>query len=276
MSCRLPIWLWLAIAVAGLGCPFPGKAFAREPVRPGRGAGPDLAGMTFVRIPAGSFLMGSNSPEAGSDERPTHRVVLRRDFYLSSTEVTQAQWKAVMGGNPSRFEGDDLPVENVSWHDCQEFLRKLNQRDPEKGYRLPTEAEWEYACRAGGPGESGEDLASVAWYDPAPKMPGRCGETAADGRTHPAGRKQANAWGLCDMLGNVYEWCLDWKGPYPGRSVTDPRGPSRGLCRVVRGGSWYVHANRTKAWFRDSFTPECRRFDIGFRIAADAVAASTR
>ncbi len=253
-----------------------GRATGSASARTGKTPWPGVAGMSFVLIAPGSFLMGSNSPEAGRDERPPHRVVLRRAFSLATTEVTQAQWKAVMGSNPSRFEGDDLPVENVSWNDCQEFLRKLNERDPGKGYRLPTEAEWEYACRAGLPEDNCGELASVAWYDHSPKTTGHCEESVVDGRTHPVGRKQANAWGLFDMLGNVYEWCADWKGNYPDRPVTDPRGPSRGLCRVVRGGSWYVHANRTKAWFRDAFTPECRRFDIGFRLAADAAAAPPR
>jgi formylglycine-generating enzyme required for sulfatase activity len=215
-------------------------------------------GMTFVRIPSGTFTMGSRASDAESHERPPHTVTISRPFYLATTEVTQSQWKAVMGSNPSRFIGDGLPVEQVSWFDAQEFIRKLNAREATTRYRLPTEAEWEYACRAGATGDEGGDRGSTAWYDPN-----------SGGSTHPVGRQQANAWGLYDMLGNVYEWCEDWKGTYPSVEVTDPRGPSEGPGRVIRGGSWLVHSNRTRAEFRDVLPPDERRDDVGFRIVAD-------
>ena len=216
-------------------------------------------GMSFVRIPSGSFTMGSSSSEADGHEKPPHTVTIGESFYMATTEVTQAQWRAVMGKDRSKFQGDDLPVEHVSWNDAKEFIRKLNAMEGRTRYRLPTEAEWEYACRAGTTGDWVDDLPSVAWYAPG-----------SGDKTHAVGQKQANAWGLSDMLGNVYEWCEDWKGDYPSGNVKDPRGPSSGLGRVVRGGSWFVHANRTRCEFRDFFTPDYRRGDVGFRLVATA------
>jgi len=216
-------------------------------------------GMRFVLIQPGNFIMGSASTKASDHEKPAHAVTISRAFFIAAAEVTQAQWKAVMGSNPSRFQGDDLPVEQVSWDDAQEFLRKLNTKEQTARYRLPTEAEWEYACRAGATEDHDADFESVAWYDPG-----------SEGRTHHVAQKQRNAWGLNDMLGNVYEWCEDWKGPYPSEHATDPEGPSAGSYRVVRGGSWYVHANRTRPDFRDFFTQGTRRDDIGFRVVAVA------
>jgi len=214
-------------------------------------------GMRFVRIPSGTFTMGSGSEEAGELDGPSHTVSISRPFYLAMTEVTQAQWRAVFGVNPSRFRGEERPVERVSWHDAREFVRKLSARDGTTEYRLPTEAEWEYACRAGVAGDRNDDLASVAWFSPG-----------SGGRTHRVARKRSNPWGLYDMLGNVYEWCEDWKGRYPSGEVTDPRGPSDGSFRVVRGGSWLVHANRTRSHFRDFLSPDCRRDDVGLRVVA--------
>jgi len=214
-------------------------------------------GMDFVEIPPGNFTMGSSSSETTPHERPAHPVTISKPFLMAATEVTQAQWKAVFGSNPANFEGDDLPVEQVSWDDAQEFIRELNAKEEGVHYRLPTEAEWEYACRAGTMEDHYGDLDAVAWFDPN-----------SGGATHPVGQKQPNAWGLYDMLGNVYEWCEDWKGPYPDGSVTDPGGPSTGTFRTIRGGSWSVHENRTKAHFRDFFPPEQHRADIGFRVVA--------
>jgi len=214
-------------------------------------------GMDFVSIPPGTFILGSDSRAADPDERPLHTVTITRSFEMATTEVTQAQWKAVMGGNPSKFQGEDLPVEQVSWEDAQAFLRKLNAKEGTTHYRLPTEAEWEYACRAGAGIDRQGDMSAFAWYDPN-----------SEGRTHAVSQKQANAWGLYDMLGNVYEWCEDWKDAYPSGSVLDPRGPSRGSVRVARGGSWFVHANRSRAFFRDAFNPEHRFSDMGFRVVA--------
>jgi formylglycine-generating enzyme required for sulfatase activity len=216
-------------------------------------------GMTFIRVPAGTFTMGSSATDAESHERPLHTVTISRPFFMAATEVTQSQWQAVMGSHPSRFQGDDHPVEQVSWVDVQEFIRKLSTQERTTGYRLPTEAEWEYACRTGATGDDDGELGSTAWYDPN-----------ADGSTHPVAQKQANAWGLFDMLGNVYEWCEDWKGPYPRGEVTDPQGPSEGPGRVIRGGSWMIHANRARADFRDFLAPDDRRDDVGFRIVAVA------
>jgi len=214
-------------------------------------------GMNFVPVPSGTFTMGSSSSDADSHEKPSHTVTISRSFFMAMTEVTQVQWSAVMGANPSRFHGDDLPVEQVSWTDANEFIRKLNAREETTRYRLPTEAEWEYACRAGTTGDWYGDLDSVAWYGPN-----------GGGRTHPVGQKQANDWGLYDMLGNVYEWCEDWKDAYPSGHVTDPRGPSSGSFRVVRGGSWLIHANRARSYFRDFLGPDDRRDDVGFRVVA--------
>jgi formylglycine-generating enzyme required for sulfatase activity len=214
-------------------------------------------GMSFVQIPAGTFIMGSHSSEAESHEQPAHTVTISQPFSIATTEVTQAQWKAVIGTSPSKFQGDDLPVERVSWNDAQMFIRKLNTMEATAQYRLPTEAEWEYACRAGTAWDLRGELDSVAWY-----------AANSGGTTHPVAEKQANSWGLHDMLGNVYEWCEDWKGAYPDGTVTDPRGPADGFGRVVRGGSWLVHANRTKPSFRDFLAPDERRDDVGFRVVA--------
>jgi formylglycine-generating enzyme required for sulfatase activity len=217
---------------------------------------PDLR---FVQIPAGSFDMGSDSAKA-FDQNPVHQVTITRAFELQTTEVTQAQWVAVMGSNPSHFKGDDLPVDSVSWNDAQEFIGKLNALDPEKNYRLPTEAEWEYACRAGSKDARYGDLDAIAWW------------THNSGQqTHAVGQKQPNAWGLYDMLGNVWELCADWKDSYPVRSVTDPTGPSSGYYRVSRGGGWFDAASAVHATFRSSPEPTYRGSSLGFRLARGPV-----
>jgi len=204
--------------------------------------------------------MGSNNGD--SEEQPVHGVTLTKAFDLQTTEVTQGQWKAVMGDNPSHFtKGDDYPVEKVSWHDAQAFLKKLNTMDPGKNYRLLTEAEWEYACRAGTTGERYGELDAIAWYD-----------KNSGGRTHPVGQKQPNAWGLYDMLGNVWEWCADWYGEnyYANSPSTDPRGPSSGSYRVLRGGSWYNSAFYTRSAYRCRNNPAyCYSDYYGFRCARD-------
>ena len=228
-------------------------------------------GMKFVRIPGGNFQMGSKSGD--SDEEPVHRVNIK-PFYIMTTEVTQAQWKAVMGNNPSHFKGDNLPVEKVSWNDCQEFIKKLNQRDPWKGYCLPSEAEWEYACRAGTTtkyysGNSESDLKRVAWYY------GNSGS-----KTHPVGQKQPNAYGLYDMHGNVWEWCEDWyHNSYNGAPINESAWVSpSGSARVLRGGSWInvpwlcLSANRytqrsCRSASRGSSEPGYRSLNLGFRLA---------
>ena len=174
--------------------------------------------------------MGSPASEPGrDDDEKRHEVTLTKGFYLQTTEVTQGQWKRVLGSNPSNFKncGDDCPVENVSWNDCREFIAELNRMEGGNKYRLPTEAEWEYACRAGSKGPFDRDVDAEAWYD------GNSG-----GKTHRAGEKEPNAWGLYDMHGNVWEWCQDWLGDYPSGVVTDPTGPTSGSDRVLRGGGW--------------------------------------
>lgn len=224
-----------------------------------------IAGMEFVWIPAGEFRMGSTSSAADDHERPRTRVRISRGFYLGKYEVTQELWQAVMGTNPSRFSGcDRCPVEEVSWHDAQAFVERLNTRSAGMSYRLPTEAEWEYAARAGTKGNSfPEALDAIAWHE------GNSGE-----RTHPVGQKAPNAWGLHDMLGNVSEWVGDWHGTYPGGRVTDPRGPSAGNLRVYRGCSWFIGGGPYDADCRPSsrlswginFSPESGHWNIGFRL----------
>ena len=217
-------------------------------------------GMEFAWVPAGDFVMGSPSHEeySYSDERQ-HEVRISQGFWMGKYEVTQGEWKAVMGSNPSEFENcGRCPVEQVSWHDVQGFIKKLNARESGKGnrYRLPTEAEWEYAARAGTVGARHGELGAIAWYD------GISGD-----RTHPVGEKRANGWGLHDMLGNVWEWTADWYGKeYPSGLVTDPRGPSTGSGRVHRGGGWTRNAANVRSAYRDYASAGYRGSGIGFRL----------
>jgi formylglycine-generating enzyme required for sulfatase activity len=214
-------------------------------------------GMEFVLIPAGKFMMGSN---ASADEKPIHEVMIAAPFYLGKYQVTQGEWTAVMGSNPSHFKGDDrLPVETVSWDDCQEFIAKLNARKDGYAYRLPSEAEWEYACRAGTTGEYAGELNEMAWY----------GQNS-DSKTHRVGEKNANAWGLHDMHGNVWEWCQDeWHENYAG-APTDGRAWVTGSdnYRVLRGGSWNDLAYDCRSAYRIYLTPVDRGNDDGFRLVA--------
>jgi formylglycine-generating enzyme required for sulfatase activity len=190
-------------------------------------------------------------------------VILTRPFWLGRTEVTQAQWQAIMGGNPSNFKGEDLPVDNVSWDDAMEFCRKLTERERAAGhlpkgyaYTLPTEAQWEYACRAGTTGDHAGDLDVLAWYN-----------RNSGGTPHPVGTKQVNEWGLYDMEGNVWELCADWLDDYPGGDVTNPKGPSWSLgdARVIRGGSWANSA--LEGAHRDGNPTGDRSPNLGFRLA---------
>mgnify|MGYP001229267770 CR=1 FL=1 len=212
--------------------------------------------MQFVWIEPGTFAMGVPESEEGRtrDERQ-HRVTLTKGYWMQTTEVTQSQWVAVMGGNPSEFQGDSRPVENVSWDDVQRFIHKLNAQDPGKHYRLPTEAEWEYACRAGTTGERYGELDDIAWHR------GNSNE-----QTHPVGRKQPNAWGLYDMIGNVWEWCADFYDDYPSGAVTDPAGPSSGSERMFRGGCFENNANSCRSTFRNAEGPGFRSIYRGFRL----------
>jgi len=206
-------------------------------------------GMEFKLIPAGSFMRENGS-----------QVTLTQSFYMQTTEVTQGQWKAVMGNNPSHFKGDDnLPVEQVSWEDIQQFIAKLRNRDG-SWYELPTEAEWEYAARSGSTtayacGESERCLFQMGWYD-----------GNAEGKTHPVGQKQPNAWGLFDMHGNVQEWVQDWYGNYPGSDVKDPQGAGSGSGRGVRGGGWDGNAQYARSAIRGEGSPGTRSNGLGFRL----------
>jgi len=228
-------------------------------------------GMEFVYIKPGSFQMGSPSYESNrdSDERQ-HRVTLSKGFYMQTTEVTQRQWHDVMGNNPSNFKGDSLPVESVSWNDVQEFIRKVNARG-EGTYRLPTEAEWEYGCRASTTTafHYGNSLSSSQANFDGNYPYGGASKGVYRKKTVSVGSFGPNAWGLYDMHGNVWEWCEDWYGDYSSGSVTDPRGPSRGIYRVFRGGSWIFKArdcrsaDRLRYWSAHSF------YYLGFRLVRE-------
>ena len=221
-------------------------------------------GVSFemVRVEGGTFRMGATAEqedEAWDDEMPVHSVTLS-SYYIGKTEVTQALWQAVMGSNPSRSRGADLPVENVSWDDCQEFIRKLNSMTGQN-FRLPTEAEWEFACRGGnnsrGYKYSGSNnLGSVAWYD------GNSG-----GKTHSVATKSPNELGIYDMSGNVWEWCSDWYGDYSSDAQTNPKGPVSGSYRVGRGGSWFSRVRDCRSSIRFNNNPTNRNNNLGLRLA---------
>ncbi len=216
--------------------------------------------MTFSFIPTGSFLMGCNDKKGSANEKPMHRVTLTNGFFLGIHPVTQAQWKAITGANPSHFLGDDRPVEQVSRDDCQKFCQKLTVHLMGRGsVRLPTEAEWEYACRAGTTtgyhtGDSEAALKKAGWYS------GNSGD-----QTHPVGVLATNAWGLHDMHGNVWEWCRDRYGTYVGSDQADPQGRTKGDSRVLRGGGWYGHPAGCRAACRHWSRPDVRDHGYGFR-----------
>ena len=227
----------------------------------------------FHWCPAGKFMMGSPTSELGRyDDEKQHQVTLTKGFWMLETQVTQEMWESVTGSNPSNFkDSKKLPVETVSWEDCQDYIRKLNALGvAPAGYKfsLPTEAQWEYACRAGTTTalNSGKNLTSstdacpnlneVGWY-----------YKNSDSKTHEVGLKKPNAWGLYDMHGNVYEWCFDWYASYPDGSVTDPTGPDSGSYRVLRGGSWSGSAGYCRSAFRHSSDPSSRSSIYGARLA---------
>jgi formylglycine-generating enzyme required for sulfatase activity len=227
-------------------------------------------GMEFVKIKQGCFMMGRdpNFEDGGNDELPRHRVCIQKDFFLGKTEVTQAEWVAVMGSNPSNFKGRDNPVEQVSWNDVQSFLERRNKQDSANRYRLPTEAEWEYAARAGTKstyhwGDDAGPLGQHAWYD------GNSGE-----RTHPVAQLKPNPWGLYDMHGNVWEWVEDcyhesYAGaPSDGSAWTSScyRYSDGGQLRVLRGGSWSNNPSDCRAANRIHYTPDDRNGGNGFRV----------
>ena len=240
----------------------------------------DTVSLDMIWIEPGTFTMGSPSDELGRDSDETqHQVTLTRGYWLGKYEVTQAQYEAVMGTNPSYFKGADFPVEKVSWYNAMDFCAKLTDIERAAGrlpegyeYTLPTEAQWEYACRAETTTalNSGKNLSDknkcpemdeVGWY-----------EYNSDSTTHPVGQKMPNAWGLYDMHGNVFEWCLDWYGSYPSSAVTDPKGSSSGSYRVIRGGSWNFNAYSCRSAYRFDSTPsDFNRNYYGFRVALSIV-----
>ena len=217
-------------------------------------------GIELVWIPAGSFNMGSTNRDA--DEKPVHQVNIAQPFYIGKFEVTQGQWNAVMGNNPSNFKdcGINCPVDNVSWNDANEFIRRLNEMNDGYIYRLPSEAEWEYACRAGTTEDYAGDVKEMAWFSENSKN-----------KTHAVGQKQLNAWGLADMHGNVWEWCEDWyHETYHGAPVNGNAWLSGGeqKVRVMRGGSWYSEAASLRSSNRRLLDPVTRTYYFGLRVVA--------
>ena len=217
----------------------------------------------MVKVAGGTFQMGATSEQGSdalTDEKPVHSVTLS-DYYIGQTQVTQELWEAVMGSNPSYFKGDNQrPVENVSWNDCQEFIEKLN-RLTGKNFRLPTEAEWEYAARGGNKSKGYKYSGSyspdaVAWY----------GNNSGD-KTHAVATKQANELGLYDMSGNVREFCQDWYGKYSSHSQSNPKGANAGIGRVLRGGGWFYDARDVRVSYRGYSTPDIRYYGGGLRLA---------
>jgi formylglycine-generating enzyme required for sulfatase activity len=224
--------------------------------------------MTFRLIPAGTFVMGSPSDELGrGTSEDQYTVTISESFYMQTTEVTQGQWKAVMGNNPSSFDscGLNCPVEYISWEEAEDFIMTLNAMG-EGSYTFPTEAQWEYAARAGSnkafangdisDTTTDSNLDVMGWYD------SNSGSTP-----HAVAQKQPNAWGLYDMHGNVWEWCHDWYGSYPDISVTDPGGPSSGSNRVLRGGGWGSYAQNCRSAKRSYNSPGYRSGNIGLRLS---------
>ncbi len=223
-----------------------------------------VKGVTFtmVKVEAGTFTMGATSEqgsEAYIDEKPAHKVTLTKDYYIGQTEVTQALWQAVMGSNPSKFKGDNLPVDQVCWDDCQKFISKLNSLTGSK-FRLPTEAEWEYAARGGNKSRGykysgSNNIKDVVWYTKTTKK-----------RTKPVGTKSPNELGIYDMSGNVWEWCYDWYGSYSSGAQTDPTGATSGSGRVSRGAGWDFDARFCRVSYRICCTPDFRYNNLGLRL----------
>lgn len=215
----------------------------------------------MIKVEAGTFTMGATSEmeDPWSWMKPTQQVTLTNDYYIGKTEVTQALWKAVMGNNPSSFKGDNLPVETVSWNDCQKFISKLNSMTGQN-FRLPTEAEWEFAARGGNntkhyPYSGSNNIDDVAWYD------GNSGD-----KTHTVATKQPNELGIYDMSGNVCEWCSDCYSEYSRSSQTNPTGPNSGSDRVLRGGSWCHIAWYCRSSPRGNSTPDDSDNKLGLRL----------
>jgi formylglycine-generating enzyme required for sulfatase activity len=255
----------------------PGSTAQEKPAAAGEKAITNSIGIELLLIRPGEFLMGSpdSDKDAHGHERPRHQVRITKAFYLGKYPVTQGQYQRLMGKNPSWFsksgkgkgktgkeDTSQAPVENVSWNDAVEFCKRLSEKE-KREYRLPTEAQWEYACRAGSQtrwcfGDEKAGLGEYGWFE------GNSGR-----RTHPVGQKKPNAWGLYDMHGNVWEWCRDWWGKdyYPKSPADDPPGPQAGARRVLRGGCWYIHAAHCRSAERFSFPPEIRGNCQGLRVS---------
>lgn len=228
-------------------------------------------GLELIWVKPGTFTMGSppEEPLRHKAEGPQTRVTLTRGFWLGKTEITQAQYEAVTGRNPSTFKnvGKDAPVERVSWNSAMEFCEKLTARErsedrltPGYAFTLPTEAQWEYAYRAGTTSDFPGNSDAMAWH-----------RENSDGTTHPVGLKEPNTWGFHDMGGNVLEWCLDWYGDYPGGSIRDPMGPHRGYYRTARGGSWRAEPRLTRCAARSGGSAAREDYTLGFRIALSPI-----
>jgi len=243
-------------------------------------------GMKLKLIPAGEFMMGSpeGEEERDDDEGPQHKVRITRPFYLGVYEVTQEQYEKIMGENPSSFKGASRPVENVSWDNAVEFCRRLSRKEGRE-YRLPTEAEWEYACRAGtttrfywGDSDAESVMKDYCWYENNAQESDWTAPHASEEGTQPVGQKRPNARGLYDMSGNVWEWCADWyDGDYYEDSPTDdPTGPASGSYRVGRGGGWVSSPRNCRSADRNGGTPGYRIINLGFRVASSSVDASSK
>ena len=255
--------------------PVPAWAVSSGQDKYGRWADLVVGGVTqrFRWINPGTFVMGSPKSEkndavaAGAVQgwleayEKQHEVTLTHGFWLADTPCTQGLWQAVLGGNPSKFTGDsNLPVEQVSWNDCQDFFAKLNSQIHRGGFRLPTEAQWEYAARAGTTGAQYGNLDEIAWYD-----------GNSERHTHPVEQKKPNDWGLYDMIGNVWQWCDDWLGESAGGAQRDPTGPSSGPGRVRRGASWSNLARYCRAAIRLNGSPTYQNSNLGFRISISEI-----
>lgn len=249
---------WLLVALSGMLVNSTAQAVDHK----------SFAGITFVKIEPGCFDMGRDKDlkESSESELPKHKVCIKQPYYLGETEVTQKQWESVMDNNPSKSKGLSKPVEKVNWTDVQEFIKRLNAKEGGNHFRLPTEAEWEYAARAGSStlysfGDDPKELAKYAWF----------GNEGYGGTSHEVAQKPANAWGLYDMHGNVWEWVQDWYGPtyYSASPDVNPVGPESGQYRVYRGGSWVSKAVTSRSAARYSGLPSSRTNDLGFRLARD-------